>query len=98
MIFLTLISYVAIVVQIIFITIAIGKRKWFLSSLEILKSSFSAAGLYYLAELVEEYTTIAKKCVWWMNSVSKHIIHTNESLISYYFIDNASTVRPFVDI
>ncbi|KAJ8945808.1 hypothetical protein NQ314_009030 [Rhamnusium bicolor] len=49
--FLTLISYIAILVQIIFITIAI------------------AAGLYYLAELVEEYTTVAKKLIWWMNAV-----------------------------
>nr|CAH7713697.1 unnamed protein product [Callosobruchus chinensis] len=48
--FLTLVSYIAILVQIVFITIAI------------------AAGLYYLAELVEEYTTIAKKVIWWMNT------------------------------
>lgn len=47
--FLTLISYLAIIIQVIFVTIAI------------------AAGLYYLAELVEEYTTIAKKIIWWMN-------------------------------
>ncbi|GLH07428.1 uncharacterized protein GBIM_12885 [Gryllus bimaculatus] len=25
-----------------------------------------AAGLYYLAELVEEYTVITKKVIWWM--------------------------------
>ncbi|CAG9857341.1 unnamed protein product [Phyllotreta striolata] len=50
--FISLISYVAIVIQIIFVTIAI------------------AAGLYYLAELVEEYTTIAKKIIWWMNLVT----------------------------
>lgn len=28
-----------------------------------------AAGLYYLAELVEEYTSVAKKVIWWMNTV-----------------------------
>ncbi|XP_023011738.1 protein TEX261 isoform X1 [Leptinotarsa decemlineata] len=50
--FLTLISYIAILVQLIFVTIAI------------------AAGLYYLAELVEEYTRIAKRVIWWMNSVT----------------------------
>jgi hypothetical protein len=50
--FLTYISYLAIIVQLIFITIAI------------------AAGLYYLAELVEEYSSIAKKCIWWTNTVS----------------------------
>ncbi|CAH1379356.1 hypothetical protein MTP99_003188 [Tenebrio molitor] len=48
--FLTYISYLAIIVQLIFITIAI------------------AAGLYYLAELVEEYSSIAKKCIWWTNT------------------------------
>lgn len=31
--------------------------------------NFAAAGLYYLAELVEEYTAITKKCIWWMNTV-----------------------------
>ncbi|XP_063906275.1 protein TEX261-like isoform X2 [Zophobas morio] len=49
--FLTYISYFAIVVQLIFITIAI------------------AAGLYYLAELVEEYSSVAKKCIWWTNTI-----------------------------
>ncbi|XP_019866306.1 protein TEX261 [Aethina tumida] len=49
--FLTAISYLAILVQVLFITISI------------------AAGLYYLAELVEEHTSIAKKCIWWMNLV-----------------------------
>ncbi|KAF7268755.1 protein TEX261 [Rhynchophorus ferrugineus] len=49
--FFTLICYIAILVQVIFITISI------------------AAGLYYLAELVEEYTTYAKKIIWWMNSI-----------------------------
>lgn len=34
-----------------------------------MKSWFSAAGLYYLAELVEEYSTVAKKIIWWMNAV-----------------------------
>ncbi|XP_044262605.1 protein TEX261 [Tribolium madens] len=49
--FLTYIGYLAIIVQLVFITIAI------------------AAGLYYLAELVEEYSTIAKKCIWWTNTI-----------------------------
>ncbi|KAJ8917147.1 hypothetical protein NQ315_012639 [Exocentrus adspersus] len=50
MLFLTLISYIAVFIQIVFITIAI------------------AAGLYYLAELVEEYTSTAKRVIWWMNT------------------------------
>ncbi|KAL3277179.1 hypothetical protein HHI36_012530 [Cryptolaemus montrouzieri] len=47
--FLTIISYIAICIQIIFITVAI------------------ASGLYYLAELVEEYSSVAKKCITWLN-------------------------------
>jgi len=31
----------------------------------------SAAGLYYLAELVEEYTVMSKRVIWWMTVVSK---------------------------
>ncbi|XP_060526232.1 protein TEX261 [Cylas formicarius] len=48
--FLSLICYLALMAQVIFITISI------------------AAGLYYLAELVEEYTSYAKKVIWWMNA------------------------------
>lgn len=47
--FLTLVTYLAFLVQISFATVAI------------------AAGLYYLAELVEEYTVISKKVIWWLN-------------------------------
>ncbi|CAG9835578.1 unnamed protein product [Diabrotica balteata] len=50
--FLTFITYVAIIIQVIFVTISI------------------AAGLYYLAELVEEYTTVAKKVIWWLNAIT----------------------------
>ena len=32
----------------------------------------SAAGLYYIAELVEEYTVISKKIIWWMTVVSNY--------------------------
>ncbi|KAK4883624.1 hypothetical protein RN001_006943 [Aquatica leii] len=49
---LTIITYLAFFVQILFLTVAI------------------AAGLYYLAELVEEYTVVTKKIVWWMNLVT----------------------------
>ncbi|KAL1510009.1 hypothetical protein ABEB36_004667 [Hypothenemus hampei] len=48
--FWSLICYISILVQVIFITISI------------------AAGLYYLAELVEEYTTIAKRIIWWITT------------------------------
>lgn len=37
---------------------------------------FVAAGLYYLAELVEEYTVISKKVIWWMNTVRRHLTLT----------------------
>ncbi|KAF2904801.1 hypothetical protein ILUMI_01366 [Ignelater luminosus] len=50
--FLTLVTYLAFLVQVAFATIAI------------------AAGLYYVAELVEEYTVISKKIIWWMNTVT----------------------------
>lgn len=69
--FLTLFTYLAILVQVVFITVAIGKYystlvvatvKWYIK--------FAAAGLYYLAELVEEYTVLTKKCIWWLNTVS----------------------------
>lgn len=46
--FLYLLSWIATVLQICFITMAI------------------AAGLYYLAELVEEYTTVTVKVIRWM--------------------------------
>ena len=36
--------------------------------------SFSAAGLYYLAELVEEYTVATGKIIRWMTLVSYQII------------------------
>lgn len=48
MTFLSLLSYVSLLVQICFVTVSI------------------AAGLYYLAELVEEYTVMAKKVITWM--------------------------------
>ncbi|XP_066145492.1 protein TEX261 [Euwallacea fornicatus] len=47
--FLTLICYLSILAQVVFITVSI------------------ASGLYYIAELVEEYSSIAKKVIWWMN-------------------------------
>lgn len=43
--------------------------------------SCSAAGLYYLAEIVEEYTVASKKVIWWMSVVS--ICHT---LVSGYSV------------
>jgi len=45
------------------------------------RSWFSAAGLYYLAELVEEYSTIARKIIWWMNAVCyTHCLRTECSV------------------
>ncbi|XP_073990497.1 protein TEX261 [Rhodnius prolixus] len=51
MMFMYLISWVAVVIQMLFLTIGVG------------------AGLYYLAELVEEYTVIAKKVIMWMTNI-----------------------------
>ncbi|XP_059475614.1 protein TEX261 [Neocloeon triangulifer] len=48
---LYLLSWVAMILQIVFVTVAV------------------AAGLYYLAELVEEYTTTTRKVIWWMTMV-----------------------------
>ncbi|KAK9874676.1 hypothetical protein WA026_005496 [Henosepilachna vigintioctopunctata] len=48
--FLSVITYIAIFVQIIFATVAV------------------ASGLYYLAELVEEFSSVAKKFITWMNT------------------------------
>ncbi|XP_054263981.1 protein TEX261-like [Macrosteles quadrilineatus] len=46
--FLYLLSWIALLVQISFITVSL------------------AAGLYYIAELVEEYTVLSKKIIRWM--------------------------------
>lgn len=50
--FLYILSWIALIVQVCFITVAI------------------AAGLYYLAELVEEYTVMSKRVIWWMNVIT----------------------------
>lgn len=50
--FLYILSWIALIVQVCFITVAV------------------AAGLYYLAELVEEYTVMTKRVVWWMNVIT----------------------------
>ncbi|KAK7872476.1 hypothetical protein R5R35_014268 [Gryllus longicercus] len=46
--FIYVLSWLALLIQVCFITVSL------------------AAGLYYLAELVEEYTVITKKVIWWM--------------------------------
>ncbi|KAK9497623.1 hypothetical protein O3M35_004315 [Rhynocoris fuscipes] len=51
MLFMYLMSCFALIVQIIFLTIAIG------------------AGLYYLAEMVEENTVMSKKIIFWMTNI-----------------------------
>ncbi|KDR08618.1 protein TEX261 [Zootermopsis nevadensis] len=50
--FLYVLSWIALIVQICFITVAV------------------AAGLYYLAELVEEYTVMTKRIIWWMTVIT----------------------------
>ncbi|XP_050438337.1 protein TEX261 [Adelges cooleyi] len=64
MIFMMIVTVIAIVTQIALITIFIG------------------AGVYYLAEFVEENTTLTKKCIkWTINIVA--LCH-----IGLYFFDN----------
>lgn len=65
---LYLLSFLGFFVQICFVTLSIGRTKTLsFKALQVLfiqiKSSLSAAGLYYLAELVEEYTVAAKKTI-----------------------------------
>uniref|UniRef100_A0A1B6GR63 Protein TEX261 n=2 Tax=Cuerna arida TaxID=1464854 RepID=A0A1B6GR63_9HEMI len=50
--FLYLLSWIALLVQISFVTVSL------------------AAGLYYIAELVEEYTVLSKKIIWWMTIIT----------------------------
>uniref|UniRef100_A0A1B6KPM9 Protein TEX261 n=1 Tax=Graphocephala atropunctata TaxID=36148 RepID=A0A1B6KPM9_9HEMI len=50
--FLYLLSWIALLVQISFVSVSL------------------AAGLYYIAELVEEYTVLSKKIIWWMTIVT----------------------------
>jgi hypothetical protein len=45
---------------------------------------FPAAGLYYLAELVEEYTVAAKKVISWM------VFFTTTIYVAFIFVDNLS--------
>lgn len=74
--FLTIITYFALIVQLLFVTISIGtllKKSLFIITKLLF---FLAAGLYYLAELVEEYTAFAKKCIWWTNLVNQNFVYT----------------------
>ena len=85
--FLWSLSWISMLLQICFVTLAIGKlsnpnfsfgtdyyiycritipmRKW-------KRIYFLAAGLYYLAELVEEYTVATGKIIRWITLVSIH--------------------------
>jgi hypothetical protein len=49
------------------------------------KTFVSAAGLYYLAELVEEYTVMTKRIIWWMTVVSKYAI--NVEYLKFYLCE-----------
>ena len=69
MTFLSVLSYLSLLVQICFVTVSIGLYENFNFSLNwtyIDKFIFLAAGLYYLAELVEEYTVVTKKIITWI--------------------------------
>lgn len=64
---LYIISIIAIVIQICCLTVSVGKKKSMKEKINVYFSDFSitftAAGLYYVAELVEEYTVTAKKVI-----------------------------------
>lgn len=70
MLFLTLLSYLASLIQLCFLTVAVGNYGGLLPfEHTLIFATFSAAGLYYLAELVEEFPRQGKKIVWWLNFV-----------------------------
>lgn len=67
---------------------------WFLYLLSILSTIVQvifvtlaiAAGLFYLAELVEEYTVMAKHVISWTVIVSKNLIKSIQKILyNYYF-------------
>ena len=53
---------------------------------------FSAAGLYYLAELVEEYTVVAGKVIRWIIIVKLISIHHFISITDFLFMFQCSLV------
>lgn len=69
--FLYILSFISLLIQIFFITISIGIHlidfficwRWCWQTNWKFLLLFLAAGLYYIAELVEEYTVIAKKVI-----------------------------------
>ena len=52
-----------------------------MQSLSVLFFHSTAAGLYYLAELVEEYTVLADKCIKWL-----HIVRLEKFLYNILFV------------
>ena len=85
--FLYLLSWVSTVVQVLFITLAIGEKGVkTMDSFFNLIPSVSAAGLYYLAELVEEYTVMTAKVIRWATVVrgeETHSCHSPTLLTQY---------------
>lgn len=73
--FLWLISWVAVLGELCFAVLSIGASVYsvyqYISPSFIL--CFSAAGLYYLAELIEEYSVIAKRVITYMTIVRQLI-------------------------
>lgn len=68
-----LLSWMSTIVQICFATLAIGKTSFIIISLQFdvkIQLFLSAAGLYYLAELVEEYTVYTAKVIKLLTFVS----------------------------
>ena len=68
--FLWLISWVAVVLQLAFFLLSLGGSKkldlglsWPTAPVPLFPSLSSAAGLYYLAELIEEYSVLAKRVI-----------------------------------
>lgn len=93
---LYIISLIAIVIQILSLTIAVGKsylladikyklfriRVYFIAFLFLFFWGFTAAGLYYVAELVEEYTVIAKK------AITIVVLFVTTVFFLFMFVDN----------
>ncbi|CAB3380055.1 Hypothetical predicted protein [Cloeon dipterum] len=71
-----LLSWFAMILQILFVTISV------------------AAGLYYLAELVEEYTSITRKVIWWMTMV---VLGINIVFVLFEELPKSMTF-PFFDV
>ena len=63
--FLWLVSWLAVVGEVIFLVLSLGELEFVFHVVGVTPLSLytTAAGLYYLAELIEEYSVLAKKII-----------------------------------